>query len=120
MNSRTLVALLLALSALAGGCALRSPTIADVQHHPTRYADRTIEVRGVVTSSWGVPLVPFTFYKVSDGSGELTVVGRGSRVPARGTRVKVRGRVNEVAMLGGRSVGLHLEERDLRVERRGW
>lgn len=110
--------MLLVLAIFAGGCALRSPNIADVQSHPGRYTDRTIEVEGTVTTSWGVPLMPFTFYKIDDGTGELTVVGRGSRVPARGARVRVRGRLNEVATIGGRAIGLHIEERDLTIDRR--
>ena len=102
---------------VAGACALRSPSIADLQRNPSRYADRTVEVSGVVTTSWGIPLVPFKVYRIDDGTGQVTVVGRGSRVPARGARVRVRGRVNEFATLGGRAIGLHIEERDVRVNR---
>lgn len=101
-----------------GGCAMRSPNIADVQNHPGRYADRTIEVEGTVTTSWGVPLMPLKFYKIDDGTGELTVVGRDSRVPSRGSRVRVRGRLNEFATLGGRPIGLHIEERNVSINRR--
>jgi hypothetical protein len=64
-----------------------------------------------------MPLVPFKFYKVDDGTGEVTVVARGGRVPSRGAHVRVKGRVNEVATLGGSSIGLHLEERDLDFRR---
>lgn len=118
MTSRILPGAVLVVSLAASACAMRSPNIADVQRNPTRYANRTVEVDGVVTTSWGMPLVPFKFYKIDDGTGELTVVGRGSTVPARGAKVRVRGRVNDVAVLGGRSIGLHIEERDLRVDRR--
>ena len=76
-----------------------------------------MSVSGVVTSSWGVPLVPFRFYKVDDGTGEVTVLSQSSRMPARGERVRVRGRVQDVAMLGGTAVGLHLREEDLYVKR---
>ena len=31
-------------------------------------------MHGVVTSSWGMPLVPFQFYNVDDGTGEITVL----------------------------------------------
>ncbi len=110
--------LLFSMSLLVAGCALRSPNIADVQNHPGRYADRTIEVEGTVTTSWGIPLMPFKVYKIDDGTGELTVVGRGSRAPTRGARVRVKGRLNEFATVGGRSLGLHIEERDLSIDRR--
>jgi hypothetical protein len=107
------------LAATLSGCAisLRNPDIADLQRHPGRYQDRTVSVSGVVTSSWGVPLVPFRFYKVDDGTGELTVLSQSSRMPASGERVRVKGRVQDVAMLGGRAVGLHLREEDLYVKR---
>jgi len=108
-------AVMLALS----GCALslRNPNIADLKNHPGRYQDRTVSVSGVVTSSWGLPLVPFRFYKVDDGTGEVTVLSNGLRMPAQGEHVRVRGRVQEVAILGGRPLGLHIREEDLYVKR---
>jgi hypothetical protein len=106
-------------SVMLSGCAisLRNPRIADLRDHPGRYQDHTVTVNGVVTSSWGLPLVPFRFYKVDDGTGEVTVLSEGSRMPGRGERVRVRGRVEQVAILGGRPLGLHLRERDLYVKR---
>ena len=38
-------------------------------------------------------------------------------MPANGEHVRVRGRVEDVAMLGGRALGLHLREEDLYVKR---
>jgi len=107
------------LALTLAGCAvsLRNPDIADLQRHPGRYQDRTVSVSGVVTSSWGVPLVPFRFYKVDDGTGEVTVLSQSSRMPAQGERVRVKGRVQEVAVLGGRPLGLHLREEDLYLRR---
>jgi hypothetical protein len=105
----------LALVATASACAVRSPSIADLQYNPGRYYDRTVSVEGVVTSSWGVPLMPYRVYKVGDRTGEITVVSNASRVPPRGARVRVKGRVTEFGSFGGRSVGMHLRESDLRV-----
>ena len=36
-----------------------------------------------------------------------------SRIPSKGARVRVTGKVSEFAVFGGRSIGLHLRERDL-------
>ena len=118
-KSLSRVALAAALAALTSACALslRNPDIADLRNHPGRYQGQTVAVNGVVTSSWGLPLVPFRFYKVDDGTGEVTVLSEGRRMPARGERVRVRGRVEEVALFGGRPLGLHLRERDLYVKR---
>ena len=75
--------LAVALSACAG--MLRNPDIADVRRNAGHYSDRTVTVDGTVTSSWGVPLVPFKMYKVDDGTGEITVLSRGgNRTPVEG------------------------------------
>ncbi|HXW06577.1 MAG TPA: hypothetical protein VD833_15175 [Vicinamibacterales bacterium] len=104
----------LVLVAVVSGCALsRSPSIAELKYNPGRYQDRPVAITGVVTTSWGVPLMPFKMYKVDDGTGEVTVVSQHGRVPSKGARVRVKGRVNEVAMFGGQSVGLHIRETDL-------
>ena len=87
------------------GCALTAgrPTVQELKYNPGRYQDRTVAIDGVVTSSWGLPLVPFKFYKVDDGTGEVTVVAQGGRTPTKGAHVRVNGRVSEVATFGGSS-----------------
>jgi hypothetical protein len=111
---RKLTPVLLAIGLLAG-CALSShPKIADLKYNPGRYQNHSVTVDGVVTSSWGVPLLPVKLYKVSDGTGEVTVVAQNGRVPTRGARVSVRGRVNEFATFGGQSIGLHLQQERLK------
>ena len=112
------LSLVLALTGLVTGCALRAPDIADLQRNPGRYQDRSVRIDGYVTDSWGLPLVPFRLYKVEDGTGEVTVISQGMRSPTRGARVHVRGRVNEIAVFGGRSIGLHIREEHLDVRRR--
>ena len=108
------------LTLLAGGCALtvRHPTIAELQYNSGRYYDKRVAVEGQVTSAWGLPLLPYSMYRVNDGTGEVTVLSQGSRTPARGARVRVTGKVGEVAVLGGRPLGLHIREDDLHFERR--
>ena len=116
---RLSAAVALAAVTLTSACALslRNPTIAELQDHPGRYQDHAVSVTGTVSSSWGVPLLPFAFYKVDDGTGEVTIVSQGARIPARGERVRVRGRLNELAVFGGRPIGLHLQEESLYVRR---
>jgi hypothetical protein len=107
----------IALVAFSSACALRSAHVADLQQHPGRYDDRTVTVSGIVTDSWGIPLVPYKFYRVDDGTGQIAVLSQSLRMPARGERVRVKGRVGNVAVLGGRSLGLHLREEHLDVRR---
>jgi hypothetical protein len=110
----------LAIAAMLSGCALavRRPSVAELKYNPGRYYDRTVAIDGVVTSSWGLPLVPFKMYKVDDGTGEVTVIANEGRVPTRGARVRVKGRVEEIATFGGQSIGLHIQQRDLDFRRR--
>ena len=119
VNKLSRLAFAVALVGFTSACALslRNPDIAELQRHPGRYQDRTVSISGVVTSSWGVPMVPFRLYKVDDGTGEVTVVSQSTRMPARGERVRVKGRVDDVAVLGGRALGLHLKEEALYVKR---
>jgi len=107
----------LAVAAALSGCALHSPSIADLKYNPGRYQNKTVSIDGVVTSSWGVPLVPFKLYKVDDGTGEVTVIAQNGQTPTKGAHVKVKGRVNDVATFGGQAVGLHLEQRDISFKR---
>lgn len=110
----------LVLVTLLSGCALavRRPTVAELKYNPGRYQDKTVAIDGVVTSSWGVPLVPFRLYKVNDGTGEVTVVAQNGRVPTKGAHVRVKGRVNDVATFGGQALGLHIQQTDLDFKRR--
>jgi hypothetical protein len=114
---RIITAIVLAVS--LSGCALtaRRTSVAELKYNPGRYEDRTVSIEGVVTSAWGIPLMPYRLYKVDDGTGEVTVISQSGRTPTKGARVRVKGRVNEVATLGGRSIGLHLQERDLDFRR---
>jgi hypothetical protein len=107
--------LVAAAAALLSACVLTAhPRIAEIKYNPGRYENRSVTVSGVVTSSWGVPLLPVRLYKVDDGTGEVTVISRDGRVPTRGARVSVKGRVNEIATFGGQAVGLHLDEEKVR------
>ena len=115
---KKLAPLALSLGLLAG-CAMSShPKIADLKYNPGRYQNHSVTIDGVVTSSWGIPLVPFKMYKVDDGTGEVTVLSQDGRVPAKGSRVTVKGRVNEFATFGGQSVGLHIRQEHIKFRGR--
>ena len=101
---------------LISGCAARSVHVAQLKDQPARYYNKSVSVNGVVTRSWGVPLVPFQFYSVDDGTGQITVIGHSGHVPSTGTRVNVKGRVQEVAAFGGQSLGLHLDEEKRKIK----
>jgi len=103
---------------LIAGCAARSVRVADLRSEPGRYDDRSVSLTGVVKSSFGIPLVPFQFYNIDDGTGEITVLSRSGRgAPLKGARVQVKGKVSQVGTFGGRSFGLHIEEQSRRIRR---
>ena len=112
----TLAALTLTVALSAAACASvpARPDIQQVHTQSGRFVDHSVTVTGTVTSSWGVPLVGFNVYRVSDGTGEITVVSTDRRVPSRGARIEVRGKVQDVAVLAGRPLGLHLREQRVR------
>jgi hypothetical protein len=114
---RIALAGLLVGSATACAHALRSAQIVDLRDNPGRYQHRTVSIDGTVTTSWGIPLVPVKLYKVDDGTGEVTVVSASGRTPTRGAHVRVKGRIDDVAVIGGQAIGLHLREEALYVKR---
>ena len=63
-----------------------------------------------------MPLVPYRMYKVDDGTGEVTVLSQSTRMPTRGSRVRVKGKVEDLAVFGGQALGLHLREESLYVK----
>ena len=94
---------------IVAGCA-SGVRIAELKSQPDKYKNKTVSVTGVVTDSVGISFVPFQMYNVDDGTGEITIVSRTGRSPSKGARVEVKGKVNELAVFGGRSIGLHIDE----------
>jgi ABC-type Fe3+-hydroxamate transport system substrate-binding protein len=112
---KLLVTLTIAAAVVTGACAsMGSRSISEVQTNPGKFADKTVTVEGVVTSSFSIPLVPYKVYRISDGTAEMMVISDNDRVPGKNARVRVRGEVEEVGMFGGRSFGLHLREKSLK------
>lgn len=108
------VVLSIALGAAACASVPGRPAIQQVRTQPGRFVDHSVTVSGTVTTAWGVPFVGFNVYRVDDGTGEITVVSTDRRVPGKGARVEVRGKVQDMAVLGGRPLGLHLREQRIR------
>ena len=57
----------LAVAAALSGCALHSPSVAELKYNPGRYQDKTVSIDGVVTVL-GVRCCR-SAYKVDDGTG---------------------------------------------------
>ena len=102
-----------ALFAVFTAACASGASVGQLKTNPGRYVDKNVTIRGTVSSSWGIPLVPLKMYQVDDGTGEILVVSDDNRIPSKGARVKVTGKVSEFAVFGGRSIGLHLRAHDL-------
>lgn len=68
-----------------------SRAISEVKTNPGKFADKTVTVEGVVTTSFGIPLVPFKVYRISDGTDEMLVSSDNKRTPGKNARVPVPG-----------------------------
>ena len=80
--TRTTLALALLSALCLTGC-VSAVRIAEIKTDPGRYDHKTVAVKGTVTSTFGVALVPFQYYNIDDGTGEIAVLSRGTRsVPA--------------------------------------
>jgi hypothetical protein len=110
-----LIAAVLTVVVLAACASTRS--ISEIRQFPGKYDDRSVAIEGEVTSSWSVPFVPVRFYQVDDGTGQMTVLAEGARVPTRGAHVRVKGKLSEVGTFGDRSVGLHLKQESVDIRR---
>ena len=108
--------LIIAAAALSGACASvgGERSISEVKTNPGKFHDKTVTVEGVVTTSFGIPFVPFKVYRVSDGTEEILVISDDNRLPSKDARVRVRGEVNEVGLFGGKSFGLHIREKSIK------
>ena len=108
------------LIALVSGTLLLSAcpsetTISKINSDPGRYRDKEVAIVGKVTDSYGV--MGTGAYEVDDGTGRIWVAAtRG--VPARGSRVGVKGRVHTGLTISGRNFGTIIEESDRRSKER--
>jgi hypothetical protein len=113
MRSIKQIAILIALvlGTLALTACPSETTISKINSDPGRYRDKEVVVVGRVTDSYGV--MGTGAYEVDDGTGRIWVAAtRG--VPARGSRVGIKGRVHTGLTVGGRSFGTIIEESDRR------
>jgi hypothetical protein len=115
--SRTV--LIAALGIASAACATRARSIGDIQMNPARYHDRRVVVDGTVATSYGTPFLPYQFYKIEDGTGEIFVLAqeRDGWAPTRGAHIRVKGRVRHAGVVDGNAIGVHIASRDFDVVR---
>jgi len=97
----------LLLSIAAAGCA-NTVSIKDILANPRAYADHSVTIEGEVTGMFS--LVVVKYFTVNDGTGSINVVTE-RPLPAKGQRIRVRGKVNEVFSLGTETLLVLIEDK---------
>jgi hypothetical protein len=84
-------------------------TVGEILSNPSAYDNREVKVRGTVSEVTKIPFIDLKIYALNDGGSRIVVVTQGSTPPA-GAKVTVVGRVENVAIVGNESIGLHIRE----------
>lgn len=103
--------LFLGLAALAGCASLPFgyTQIREITAAPASFVGKEIKIRGKVKSLTRIPLLEIGMFTLDDGTGEILVIPAGT-VPAEQEVVTISGKVESLAIIGGRSIGLHFKE----------
>ena len=107
---RWLVGVVLALLS-ATGCNTYT-SIADINHDPSRFANKEITISGQASDSFGV--MGQGMFQVDDGTGRIWVVSQNFGIPGNGAKVAVTGRVQQGISFGGRNFGTVLMQTQAR------
>ena len=113
-----LLGLVLTIGLITAACPKRE-SIASIEANPSKFYNKEVGIAGTVRDSYGlnIPLTPISggVYKVDDGTGSIWVVTKTS-VPAKGTKIGVKGKVQNGISFGGKNYGLGIYEEDRRVK----
>ena len=81
--------------------------IKDIAATPAQFEGREVKIKGQVTNP--VQLLNLRMFSLRDETGEITVTTGGS-LPAAGSEVALKGTVKSAVIVGGKSLGLRVEE----------
>ncbi len=106
--------LVLMIGLLTAACPQRE-SIASIEANPSKFYNKEVGIAGTVRDSYGIN-IPLTqirggVYKVDDGTGSLWVATQNS-VPSKGTKVGVKGRIQNGVNFNGKNYGLGMIEED--------
>lgn len=104
-------ALLLMLTLLASGCGLYKPytNISVIKGNPQKYQGREVLVRGTVVETLSFPLIQKGLFQIDDGTDRIWVASQ-ERIPSRGDRVTVKGKVKIGFTVLNRTFGIAIAE----------
>ncbi len=103
-------AVLFCLALLAAASCEKLPfgytKIGDIAKNPAAFDGKEVKIHGKVTSVTKLPFIDKKFYKLDDGTGEITVTTE-QNVPGMGEKVAVKVRITSMAIGDSESIGLH-------------
>jgi hypothetical protein len=102
----------LALALLATGCnfiPFGFTTIKEISDAPANFDGKEIKLKGTVKSVTKVPMLDIKLYMLEDGTGQVTVIPSGD-MPGENETIAISGIVENVAIIGGKSLGMHIKE----------
>lgn len=83
--------------------------IGDIVAAPGQFEGKEVQLKGTVTGTLQVPVIELRGYTLRDDTGEIAVVTT-ENVPAPQQAVAMSGIVRSLAIIGGQSLGLRIEE----------
>lgn len=103
---------MLAVALVAGGCNMLPfgfTTIKEITESPANFDGKEIKLKGTVKSVTKVALLDIKLFVLDDGTGQVTIIPTGD-MPAENETVVLSGIVENVAIVGGQSLGMHIRE----------
>jgi len=83
--------------------------ISEINDRPQEYKDKQVSIKGKVIETLSIPFVQKGLYQMDDGSGKIWIVSQ-KRVPFRGEKVIVKGKVKTGFTIGTRTFGMVIVE----------
>jgi hypothetical protein len=112
------IVLIAATVLFATGCPERE-SISKIQNNPAKYSGKEVVIAGTVQKGYGfsVPVIGVGggVYRIDDGTGSMWVV-TDRNVPTQGTRIGIKGRVQDGVNYGGKNYGLGIYENERRIK----
>ena len=83
--------------------------IKDITTAPANFEGKEVKLKGKVSNITKLPILDLKSFTLQDGTGEISVATEGN-LPAVGDKVALAGTVKSAAIIGGRSLGLQVQE----------
>jgi hypothetical protein len=105
-----IVILFFIIAFVVSGCSWHTQ-ISEINDKPQEYKDKEVSIKGRVIETLSIPFVQKGIYQMEDSSGKIWVVSQ-KRVPARGEKVTVEGKVKTGFTIAKRTFGTVIVEGD--------